>query len=325
MPGSARMDDSAPATSRLLALARHHLDLHQPGGDLHGQACCLRHDSGDGAEEDDLLAALDDLLTQQRAAQCRSQQQRAVLEEVLAQPDLRIALQPVVDLVSGRCTSVEALARFPLGMGSPDVAFAVAERVGLRFELERLAAQQALELLPLLAPDQALAINLSPDVAVRLMRHAPDDLPLEHVILEVTEHVAVPSYARLRERIRPLRERGLRLAVDDAGAGFSSLRHIVELQPDIIKIDRSLVADLDHDLARRSVVTTFVLLALDIGASVVAEGVETRGELDAVASLGVDAAQGFLLARPTTDRDALRHWTSGSLLPRPPDALVRAG
>jgi EAL domain-containing protein (putative c-di-GMP-specific phosphodiesterase class I) len=137
-------------------------------------------------------------------------------------------------------------------------------------------------------------------------------------VLELTEHQAVVSYAAVRERLAPLRAKGLKLAIDDTGAGFASLRHVVELRPDIIKVDRSLVTSIDTDRARRSVVTTFVLLALDIGATVIAEGVETPSELATVSSLGVDEAQGFLLARPTSNPLAWARWTE-------PDARLIAG
>lgn len=313
----ARTSVDVPASfmAEMVAFAHRHLDLHLADGTAGGgETCCLTR-TGPGADRDEFLLLLDALLSEERARATRSREQRRALEQLLAGSGLEIALQPVVDLTSGRCTSVEALSRFPAAVGSPDRAFAAAQEAGLRFELECLAAGTALDVLSLLGPDQALAINLSPDVAARVMHLAPDDLRLDQIILEITEHAAVPSYGRIRERIKPLRERGLRLAIDDAGAGFASLRHIVELRPDIIKIDRSLVADADSDLARRSVITTFVLLALDIGATVVAEGVETGAALEAVASLGVDAAQGFLLARPTTDRTELARWGRGSLLP----------
>jgi len=105
----------------------------------------------------------------------------------------------------------------------------------------------------------------------------------------------------------------LRLAIDDAGAGYASLKHVVELQPDIIKIDRSLIDGCAADRARRSAIGAFVLLALDSGAMVIAEGVELPADLEAIRDLGVDAAQGYLLARPTADRRKLQRWTAEPL------------
>jgi EAL domain-containing protein (putative c-di-GMP-specific phosphodiesterase class I) len=300
--------------------------LRLPDGTLYGSLCCLSHRAQPELTSRDVkfMSMLAELLEEELAEQTRLDQQRLDLDDILASGNVTMALQPVVDLMTGRCTSLEALARFPAAIGAPDVAFAAADQVGLRLRLETLTASKALALLSVLAPDQALAINLSPDVAFQLAATATRrDLPWSRIILEMTEHAAVESYTAIRERLQPLRERGLRLAIDDAGAGFASLRHIVELRPDIIKIDRSLVDGVVSDLARRSVVTNFVLLALDIGAVVVAEGVETQAELDAVSALGVDAVQGYLIARPSSDRDDLARWASGTpLLPTTASAAL---
>ena len=152
---------------------------------------------------------------------------------------------------------------------------------------------------------------------------------LTNLVLEITEHAAVESYSELRSSLQAVREQGLRLAIDDAGAGYASLKHVVELAPDIIKIDRSLVDGVSADRARRSVVSAFVLLALDLGATVVAEGVECRADvLQAVEDLGVDAAQGYLLARPSTSRLQLTKWQAAGPQPQhgraqaPRDTLV---
>jgi EAL domain-containing protein (putative c-di-GMP-specific phosphodiesterase class I) len=105
-----------------------------------------------------------------------------------------------------------------------------------------------------------------------------------------------------------LRERGLRVAVDDAGAGYASLRHVLELRPDFIKVDRSLIHGISSDHARRVAVSGFLSLALDLGSTVVAEGVERAADLSAVRELGLHAAQGYLLGRPTTSLDGLTRW-----------------
>jgi EAL domain-containing protein (putative c-di-GMP-specific phosphodiesterase class I) len=134
---------------------------------------------------------------------------------------------------------------------------------------------------------------------------------MERLVLELTEHEAVESFAELRKSLEPLRERGLKLAIDDAGAGYASLQHIVELKPDLIKIDRSLIHRLASDPARRSVVSSFVLVGRELGALVVAEGAENHEDLAAAADLGVDGAQGYLIARPSTDPRDHAHWATG--------------
>jgi EAL domain-containing protein (putative c-di-GMP-specific phosphodiesterase class I) len=190
-----------------------------------------------------------------------------------------------------------------------------AKTVGLSLELERLAIRKAWKIIPYLGPGQFLALNVSPDALVELARRANlrDDLPLTQLVVEITEHAAVESYAALHRELAPLRQLGLRIAVDDAGAGYASLRHVLELQPDFIKVDRSLIHGIADDHARRVAVSAFLSLALDLGSTVVAEGVERPADLSAVGDLGLHAVQGYLLGRPTMDPGALSRWIGASL------------
>jgi EAL domain-containing protein (putative c-di-GMP-specific phosphodiesterase class I) len=294
--------------------------LYLPDGELYGSFCGLSHtpETNLNARDVHFMTLLGAFVADELAKDRRRRTRHQAISDILTTSDLQIALQPVVHLQTGRCLGMEALARFP-GDRRPDEVFDSADRVGLRHELETLAAVEAFARLRLLGEDQVLGINLSPNVAYALApRGAPADRPLHRLMLEITEHAVVDNYPMIRKRLQPMRERGLRLAIDDAGAGYASLRHVIELQPDIIKIDRSLITGIDNDQARRSAVTTFVLLALDIGAQVLAEGVETLAELDVVTSLGVDAAQGYLLGRPSTDLEQIARWaTAPTLLPPP--------
>lgn len=285
--------------------------LRYSDGTLYGTFCCLGHDAEPHLDERDaaFMAMLAELLTEDLDAQRELEALRDSIALTLRDERLTLALQPVVDLASGRCLGFEALSRFETG--PPDVVFAQAETVGLGLDMERLAARKAVvDLLPLLRAEQYLAVNLTPAAAVTLamVAAALPDQPLDRLVLEITEHASVQDYTELRERLRPLRERGLRVAIDDAGAGFASLHHIVELEPDIIKIDRSLVDGVSTNKAQRSIVSAFVLLALDSGASLIAEGVETAADLAVLSTLGVDAAQGYLIGRPSTDRAQLVRW-----------------
>jgi EAL domain-containing protein (putative c-di-GMP-specific phosphodiesterase class I) len=297
--------------------------LHRPDGHVYGTFCCVSHDPAPdlGPRDVGFMSMLAEFLEEEIAAEARFDDQRRTVTDVIARRDVTMALQPIVDLTTGACTGLEALARFRGALGGPEATFAGADEVGLRPELEQMAALAAIGWRPVLSADQSLSINLSPDVACELARVLPDATPLSGLTLEITEHAAVHSYDLIRETLAPLRAKGLKLAIDDAGAGFASLRHVVELQPDIIKIDRSLVAGVETDMARRSVVTTFVLLALDIGAAIVAEGVETPSELEAVTTLGVDAVQGYLIARPSSDPAQVARWCCDeTLLPDPAQA-----
>jgi PAS domain S-box-containing protein len=232
------------------------------------------------------------------------------LRGVLDNRALTVALQPIIDTRTGGWVGVEALARFGDNR-RPDLWFAEAQEVGLGVDLELLAVQTALAVLPELPDHVALSLNASPQLILdpRLsacLTRAP--VPLERIIVEITEHVAVARYDDIRAALLPLRERGLRLAIDDTGAGYASFTHVLTLHPDIIKLDRSLITDIDTDPARRAFVTAIVLLAGELGAEVTAEGVENTRELAVLASLRVEHAQGFLLARPTTDRQRWQAW-----------------
>jgi PAS domain S-box-containing protein len=232
------------------------------------------------------------------------------IDDVIARQDLDIALQPIVDLGHGRLTGVEALARFRDGR-SPGSWFSEAAETGQALALDRLALQTALRLLPSLPGHVSLSINATPELILDPILPSlltADGIDLDRIVLEITEHVAIPRYDDIRAALLPLRERGMRLAVDDTGAGYASMNHVLQLRPDIIKIDRSLVETSGSDAARRSLITALVLLALDLGASVTAEGIETPTELETVGTLGVDQVQGYLLARPTTDAARWQRW-----------------
>jgi EAL domain-containing protein (putative c-di-GMP-specific phosphodiesterase class I) len=177
-------------------------------------------------------------------------------------------------------------------------------------ELERLVVSHAWKVLPLLGPGQFLALNLAPDALLELAARASlrDDLPLDQLVVEITEHSVVDCYETLHRELNPLRERGLRIAVDDAGAGYASLRHILELRPDFIKVDRSLIDGVAGDHTRQVAVRAFLSLALDLGARMVAEGVERPEDLQMARELGAHAAQGYLLGRPTTRAEEFSRW-----------------
>ncbi len=242
----------------------------------------------------------------------RELHRRAVVE-LLRTEELTIAFQPIVDLATGRIIGVEALSRFPSRTSvTPDVVFAEAANAGLGAELELLAVRKALEEARVLHPSLHVAVNVSPalladpslvDVLVA------SEIEPTRIVVEVTEHASVLDYGVLEHPRRRLRELGVRLAIDDAGSGYASLRHILTLTPDVIKIDRALVTDLDRDRARRALVGAVVAFAGEMGATcVIGEGVETQAEVDALTALGADAAQGYFLGSPTTSPNEWLRW-----------------
>jgi hypothetical protein len=136
---------------------------------------------------------------------------------------------------------------------------------------------------------------------------------LTDFVIEITENERVDDHDQLAARLGPLRQRGARIAVDDAGAGYSGLQQVMQIQPDIIKLDRSLVANVDSDPAKAALIDSFVRFARRTGAIVCAEGIETPEELKVLADLDVTLGQGFGLARPAAPWAQVAGWVPGTI------------
>jgi EAL domain-containing protein (putative c-di-GMP-specific phosphodiesterase class I) len=231
---------------------------------------------------------------------------RRAVQAVIEGKGRHPVLQPIVDLVTGRAVAAEGLTRFTASSPAfadgrtPAQWFDDAARLELRDELELAAAGAVLDLLEHEVPSHiSVSINLGPQTLVG--GRLPELLagrPLHRVVVEMTEHAPVVDYDQLTAVLQPYRDQGLQLAVDDAGAGYSSLQHVLAVRPDLIKIDMALIRGSDGDLARRTLLTALADFAEATSCRLVAEGVETDGELRAVASSGVHLGQGHLLGRP---------------------------
>ena len=211
-----------------------------------------------------------------------------------------LVFQPIVELDGGGVVGMEALSRFRAHPPRPpDAWFAEASSVGLRTELELAAIALALAEVDRIPKQASTWINASPEtLASPALARALDGVPARRVVLEMTEHAPVGDYDELREILRPLRDSGVALAIDDVGTGFASLGHIVRLGPDHVKLDRTLVEGVERDPTRQALIERLVSFADEIGIGLVAEGVETPHELEALRSLGVRRAQGFHLGVP---------------------------
>lgn len=236
----------------------------------------------------------------------------------------RLVFQPVVDLARAEVVGYEALARFGgTGLRTPGPYLAAAEQNGRGADLEAHLLRQALAARADVPAGCFLAVNLSPVLlasapVLGLLRSAGD---LAGLVLELTEHVPVDNLGALRRRIDGLREQGALLALDDTGAGWSGLRQVAELRPDIVKLDKSLVTDVDRDQVKQGLIELVGQFVSRLGSRLLVEGVERFEELDAVTRLGVPLAQGWLLGRPSlrwtelpADVEAalLRRTTSGT-------------
>jgi len=228
-------------------------------------------------------------------------QRQKVIRGTLANQEFEIVFQPIVDLRTGGVAGAEALTRFEMAPDrSPDVWFAEAREIGLGVELEMAALRLALGQLRQLPSGLYLSLNASPDTMMSSeFRALVAEAPAERVVLELTEHECIDDYDLFERAANQLRSHGVRLAVDDAGAGYSSFRHILNLHPDIIKLDIGLTRGIDGDPARRALGSAMLAFGLDaFGAAIVAEGIETEGEFKTLRGLGCRFGQGFYLGRP---------------------------
>ena len=212
-----------------------------------------------------------------------------------------LAAQPVVDLATGDIAGYELLARFGGPEDAPpDVWFLNADRLGLATALTARVLDHAFALRPHLPTNAFFAVNIEPHLLsdpaiIHVLRSLPS---LDRIVIELTGHTPVRDDQALHGAVEWIRKAGGLIAVDDAGAGYAGLRQLITVQPDIVKIDRELIAGIDTDPIRRGAVSLLSDLVSRMNAKVLAEGVETHGELQVLASLGVPLAQGWLLARP---------------------------
>ena len=224
---------------------------------------------------------------------------RGEIGRFLSGEGVTMVFQSIVDLRTREVVGVEALSRFhTLPLRPPNEWFAEAVELELGIQLELTTVRRAMAALPLIPPGAYLSVNcshraaMSPDMRAQLATAA------HRMVVEITEHEAVEDYPALAATLQELGAIGVRIAIDDAGAGFASLRHTVRLHPDIVKIDISLVRGIDADHAKRAMASALISFAEEMRMAIVAEGIETQAELDTLVALGAPFGQGFLLAEP---------------------------
>lgn len=216
--------------------------------------------------------------------------------------------QPIISLQNGTVYGYEALSRCPDNrwFTGPQPLFAFAAEEGMLYPLDRLARERAIEESAGLARGQKLFINITsqiiedPSFTPGQTRGLLEQFGLSphNVVFELTERSSIEDFGVAKKILDHYRNQGYQIAIDDAGAGYSSLQSIVELQPDFIKIDRSLIRGIHHDSMKEHIVQHFTELAAKMGISIVAEGIEEEEELSQMRAMGIDYAQGYLLGRP---------------------------
>ncbi|MGA9870054.1 MAG: EAL domain-containing protein [Rhodococcus sp. (in: high G+C Gram-positive bacteria)] len=211
-----------------------------------------------------------------------------------------VVFQPICAVPTSKVVGYEALSRFPFGHGSPMIWFRDASSAGIGVRLELAAIDNALKSMSYLPADAFVSINASAetirstDLLARLSPHISE----RTLCLEITEHERVDDYRAVARSVEGLRAAGVRISVDDVGAGFSGLRQVVELKPDSLKVDYTLVHGIDADSMRRAAAAALVGFACEVGSTLIMEGVETEAEMRVAVELGVDMVQGFYTGRP---------------------------
>jgi EAL domain-containing protein (putative c-di-GMP-specific phosphodiesterase class I) len=286
--------------------------LYSWDGRLYGTVCSFTHRPHPTLNDRDvefaraMATVIAERLERQEIESEMLEIERQRIAAVLEWGQLDVVLQPIFDLQRRERIGFEVLARFAAAPErSPAAWFEAAASVGLGEELELLAVHAALELLGKLPRQATLSINVAPGVAASDALFELVEPVAKRVILEVTEHARVDDYGRLEAALKRLRASGARIAIDDVGAGFASLRHILGLCPDILKLDLSLTRDIDGDPARRALAASLVSFAREIDATIAAEGIESPEELALLRELGIDYGQGFYLGPPQPLLEAL--------------------
>jgi PAS domain S-box-containing protein len=221
---------------------------------------------------------------------------RSALQEVIETRAFTPYFQPIVDLWDGSVVGHEALTRFTDGR-PPNIVFGEAARAGLGIQLEAACLHASIAAGERLPQNGYLSLNTSPELVLSGQLDGILATVRRPIVLEITEHVEIDDYSGLRSELQRLGS-SVRLAVDDAGAGYASFRHILELSPDFVKIDLDLVRGVDAEPARQALIAGMGYFAVKRKLRLVAEGIETRKELDALQALAVPYGQGYLLGRP---------------------------
>ncbi len=275
-------------------------------GRVFGTFCCFSYHPNPALDRRDLelMRTFAQLVARQIEGEIERDEERNIkierIREAVGRGDPRIVYQPICRLADGKVVGVEALSRFASEpVRSPDLWFNDAADCGLAESLELIAIRKAINAAAVLPPDVSLSVNASPAVVIAgRLAEALDGFDPLRTVVEITEHHMIADYKALLDALAPIRQRGVRIAIDDAGAGYSSLRHVLMLRPDIIKFDISITRGVDSDPMRRAMAAALAEFARHTGTKIVAEGIETASELEVLRSLGVEKGQGYFFGKP---------------------------
>lgn len=296
-----------PVTCDLPVGTHISVPIRLTGGEIFGTFCTFSRYSDDNLNERDLgvvrvFADLAGALISKHLDLFESVQlARTQISDLLRNDQLTLFAQPVKDLLSGVTVGYELLSRVtgpnPI---RPDILFQQAARIGMASDLGHRTVEKARQMLDdKRLGEHFVALNLTPEFILgNDLDHLFGTDSLDHLVLEITEHAIIKDYTDLRERLRPLRNRGARVAIDDTGAGYASLRHILQLSPDIIKLDISLIQNIHCDTERQALTTALISFSRCRQYRLIAEGIEQAEELATLIDLGIEWGQGYFFAKP---------------------------
>ena len=311
---------SLPVTTELPVGSHLSVPIRFSDGRVYGTFCCFAFDVQPSLDPRDLsplrmmaeLAA--EYLEAIDAVQAQQRRRRQTIDEVIEDPDaLALVFQPLWDLETMEIVALEALARFPEQEHGPAWFFTEASDVGLGVELEMRAVRMALGAFDQIPDPLRLNVNVSPTTLC-----SPDffdamaAVPADRLVVEVTEHAAVDDYGELQTASARLAAAGIWLAIDDVGMGFSGLNRILQSSPRELKLDAAVIRDVHASLVKQALIQSFCSFGDRAGVEIVAEGIESAAELDALRALGIKLGQGYHLGRPQPLQSIIR---------RPPPAL----
>ncbi|MCK9896497.1 EAL domain-containing protein [Frankia sp. AgB32] len=280
--------------------------VHDGNGRLYGVLACLAHLPRPAAPERDgrflrLMAAfLTDAVLDLQEMWTRRRRLWSQVSDVIDGGGPLVVFQPIFRLRDQTVVGLEALSRFPGMAEDPQSWYANAATVGLATELERMAFARACAILHELPESLTLTINASPSTIIAGVLDLLPAFADGRVVVEITEHEHITDDDRLLIAVELLRDRGIRIAIDDIGTGYAGLEQLLRLRPEIIKLDGVITRGIDTDPARRAIAVGLVQVAGETGGNIVAEGIETTGELATVMATGIPYGQGYLLGHPTS-------------------------
>ena len=302
-----------PVTEKLGIGAYIGVPINLSNGKLYGTFCCYKSHHDESLNDRDLsfLNIISEIATglieKNLSKSISRNHAKSAIEQIISDNDISIYFQPIFSLKNNKVAGFESLARFfTTPYKTPDVWFKEAKKVGLNEALEMLAIKNAVTNIAKFNNSTYIAINCSPShILSGALENTLQNIDCTRLVLEITEHSPISDYEKMRTALTPLRKRGLRLAIDDVGAGFSSFQHILELEADIIKLDISLTQNINTDKRKFLLAKALCGFAKAIDCTIVAEGIETEQEFNSLRKLNVDSVQGYFIGRPAPINDAL--------------------